>query len=96
MPARTNQVEDTVPTVAIYTTRTCPYCHAALAFLRSKSVAFEHIDVTGDSSKRRWLEEKSGRSTVPQVFIDDVAYGGYTDLLALDRAGRLDGLLGLA
>ena len=79
--------------VNIYTTRTCPYCHAALALLRAKKVAYENVDVTGDSEKRAWLAEKSGRSTVPQVFIRGVAYGGYTDLLALDRAGELDALL---
>jgi glutaredoxin 3 len=83
-----------VAKVKIYTTRTCPYCHAALALLRAKKADFENVDVTGNAEKRRWLEEKSGRSTVPQVFVGETAYGGYTDLVALDRAGKLDAILG--
>jgi glutaredoxin 3 len=82
-----------VSAVTIYTTRMCPYCHAALALLRSKRVEFENVDVSGDQEKRAWLAEKSGRTTVPQVFVNEVAYGGYTDLVALERSGRLDGIL---
>ena len=79
--------------VKIYTTRYCPYCHAATALLTQKNVAFEEIDVTGDSAARADLAERTGRSTVPQVFIDGDPIGGYDDLSALDRSGRLDALL---
>lgn len=79
--------------VKIYTTRYCPYCHAATALLTQKNVAFEEIDVTGDSAARADLARRTGRSTVPQVFIDGDSIGGYDDLSALDRSGRLDELL---
>lgn len=80
--------------VRIYTTRTCGYCFAAKHLLDQKGVAYEEIDVTGDPAQRAWLREITGRGTVPQVFIDDRAYGGFTDLAALDRRGELDRLLG--
>lgn len=79
--------------VKIYTTRYCPYCHAATALLTQKSVPFEEIDVTGDQAARADLAKRTGRHTVPQVFIDGAAIGGYDDLSALDRSGRLDELL---
>lgn len=79
--------------VKIYTTRYCPYCHAATALLTEKNVAFEEIDVTGDTAARADLATRTGRSTVPQVFIDGDSIGGYDELSALDRSGRLDELL---
>lgn len=79
--------------VKIYTTRYCPYCHAATALLTQKNVPFEEIDVTGDSTARADLADRTGRRTVPQVFIDGAPVGGYDDLAALDRSGRLDELL---
>jgi glutaredoxin 3 len=79
--------------VKIYTTRYCPYCHAATALLTDKQVPFEEIDVTGDTQARADLAQRTGRRTVPQVFIDGASIGGYDDLSALDRSGRLDELL---
>ena len=79
--------------VRIYTTRYCPYCHAATALLTEKRVPFEEIDVTGDEAARADLAQRTGRRTVPQVFIDGEPIGGYDDLAALDRSGRLDELL---
>ena len=79
--------------VKIYTTRYCPYCHAATALLTDKQVPFEEIDVTGDPQARADLAQRTGRRTVPQVFIDGASIGGYDDLSALDRSGRLDELL---
>jgi len=79
--------------VTIYTTSYCPYCRAATALLGKKNVAFNEIDVTGDDEARADLARRSGRHTVPQVFIDGRAVGGYDDLAALDRSGRLDELL---
>jgi glutaredoxin 3 len=80
----------------MYATSTCVYCHLAKQLLRDKGVAFEEIDVSRDPARRRWLTEVTSRRTVPQVFIDDRPYGGFTDLAALDRQGKLDALLGLA
>jgi glutaredoxin 3 len=76
--------------VAIYTTPWCPYCHRAKALLSRKGVAFEEINVEGRPDLRRWLERASGQYTVPQVFLNNVPMGGYTDLAHLDRAGTLD------
>lgn len=78
--------------VKIFTTSWCGYCSSALRLLRDKGVAFEQIDAN-DRHTRRWLREVTGRSTVPQVFIDGVPVGGYTDLLALDERGELDRML---
>lgn len=82
-----------MPKVEIYTTRWCPYCHAAKALLDAKGVSYEEIAVDGDQAKREWLREASGQRTVPQVFIDGKPYGGFSDLAALDRQGRLEPLL---
>ncbi len=67
----------------------------AVAYLGKKGIRPELIDVSGDDEKREWLVETTGRRTVPQVFINDQPVGGYTDLVALDRSGGLDPLLGL-
>lgn len=79
--------------VRIYTTATCPYCHAALGLLRAKGVPFEQIDVGGKPDTRAWLAEVTGRGTVPQIFVGERSIGGYTDLALLDRRGELDALL---
>jgi len=81
--------------VIIYTTNSCPYCHGAKAFLRSKSVEFEEIDVTDDPEKRAEMERISRRRTVPQIFIDGRPIGGYDDVRMLDATGELDKLLGI-
>jgi glutaredoxin 3 len=79
--------------VKIYTRRWCGYCVAAERLLTQKGVAYEQIDTSGDPEIRRWLVEATGRTTIPQIFIDGTPIGGYDDLRALDRAGRLDALL---
>ncbi|MCA9544728.1 MAG: glutaredoxin 3 [Myxococcales bacterium] len=79
--------------VKVYSTRICWYCDQAKRLLAKKGVAFEDIDVSDDADARRWLVETTGRRTVPQIFVGDQAIGGYTDLAALDRSGRLDALL---
>ncbi len=79
--------------VKIYTTDWCGYCSAAISLLKSKGVKFEQIDVDGDAKMRRWLVEQTGRTTVPQVFIDGVPVGGFTDIRALDERGILDQML---
>ncbi len=82
--------------VQVYTTPTCPYCVMAKRLLGEKGVAYEEIDVSNDRAKRAWLVEQSGQRTVPQIFIDGKAYGGFSDISALDRQGKLDPLLGRA
>lgn len=79
--------------VKIYTRKWCGYCAAAERLLKRKGVAYEEIDATGDPAIRSWLREVTGRSTVPQIFIDGRPIGGYDDMNALDRAGKLDALL---
>ena len=75
--------------VKIYTTSYCGYCRMAKQLLRDRNVAFEEIDVGGDDAKREWLVEATGRYTVPQIFIGEESIGGYDELAALDRSGRL-------
>jgi glutaredoxin 3 len=79
--------------VTVYTRKWCGYCTAAERLLKNKGVAFENIDCTGDDAKRRWLADVTGRTTVPQIFIDGRAIGGYDDMRALERSGELDKLL---
>lgn len=80
--------------VVIYTTPYCPYCIAAKRLLGSKDVEFEEIDVSGDPRLRAEMTKLSGgRYTVPQIFIDGTPVGGFDEIHALDRQGRLDGLL---
>jgi glutaredoxin 3 len=79
--------------VLVYTTPSCPYCVMAKRLLTQKGVAFQEIDVAQDDVKRRWLVEATGQRTVPQIFIGGKPYGGFTDIAALDRQGKLDPLL---
>jgi glutaredoxin 3 len=81
--------------IDIYTTRYCPYCQAAKGLLSRKGVAFTEIDVSGDAKRRsEMVTRANGRMTVPQIFIGLTHVGGYDDLSALERAGKLDPLLG--
>lgn len=83
-----------MPAVEIFTTRWCPYCHAAKALLARKGIAFTEIDVSGDwNGRQKMIERANGRTTVPQIFIGGTHVGGSDDLHALDRAGKLDPLL---
>ncbi len=81
--------------VVIYTTRFCPYCVRAKALLDHKQVAFNEIPVDMDREKRQEMMEKSGRHTVPQIWIGEEHVGGCDELFMLERAGQLDGKLGL-
>ncbi len=83
-----------MPPVEIYTTRYCPYCHAAKALLKRKGVAFLEIDLSSQRERRgEMIERANGRMTVPQIFIGDVHVGGSDDLHELEDTGRLDSLL---
>jgi glutaredoxin 3 len=79
--------------VVIYTRPFCGYCSRAVALLNEKDVAFNEIDAGMDPKLRNEMMEKSGRSTFPQIFIDGKHIGGCDDLMALDRAGKLDAML---
>ncbi len=83
-----------MPKVEIYTQAFCPYCVSALKLLTKKGIAFEEIDAPAGSAARAEARARSGgRTTVPQIFIDDQAIGGCDDLYALEAAGKLDPLL---
>ena len=88
--------ESRMSDVEIYTQSWCPYCRRALALLRSKGVPFREIDAPHGSAARAEAIGRSGRTTVPQIFIDSEPIGGCDDLYALERAGKLDALLAAA
>ena len=79
--------------VRMYSTGYCPYCAMAKRLLRQKGVDFEEIRVDQDHALRAEMMQRSGRRTVPQIFVGETHVGGFDDLSALDRAGRLDPLL---
>jgi glutaredoxin 3 len=81
-------------TVKVYTKKACAYCTRAKALLDRKGVAYQEVDVEGDDALRAWLVEASGQRTVPQIFVGDRSLGGFSDVDALDRQGRLDPILG--
>ncbi len=80
--------------VVIYSSPVCPYCTKAKQLLSSKGVQFREIDISQDPALAAEVREKSGRQTVPQIFIGDYHVGGCDDLYALEAEGRLDELLG--
>ena len=84
----------TQPAVVMYTTNWCPYCERARRVLAAKNVSIEEIDIESAPEKRAEMQNRSGRRSVPQIFIGDHHVGGSDDLLALEAAGKLDGLLG--
>lgn len=79
--------------VTIYTTPICPYCQMAKQLLQRKGASFDEIDVMGKPQLRAEMQAKSGRSTVPQIWIGDRHVGGCDDLYALEAEGGLDPLL---
>jgi glutaredoxin 3 len=79
--------------VLMYTTAMCPYCVNAKKLLAQKGVSVEEIRVDQNPELRIEMMQKSGQRTVPQIWIDDLHVGGFTDLWALDKQGKLDGLL---
>ena len=80
--------------IEIYTKDWCAYSQRAKALLSAKNLAFEEIDVTHDAAGELEMNQRSGRSTVPQIFIDGFHVGGSDDLVALDASGELDLLVG--
>jgi glutaredoxin 3 len=83
-----------MPPVTMYSTQVCPYCVMAEKFLQKKGVAnLEKILIDRDPAQREIMMTRTGRRTVPQIYIGETHVGGYDDLVALDSAGQLDSLL---
>lgn len=80
--------------IEIYSKEWCPYCAKAKALLKAKGLSYQEIDVTTDEARQREMVERSGRRTVPQIFLDGVSIGGYDDLANLNATGELDQRLG--
>jgi len=80
--------------VEIYTWSTCPFCIRAKGLLEQKNVDFIEYCIDGDrTAKQKMSERANGRTSVPHIFIDDEHIGGCDDIYALERAGKLEGLL---
>lgn len=79
--------------IEIYSSRWCGFCTRAKMLLDKKDVSYVEIYVDQDRAKRTEMMTRSGRRTVPQIFIDDTHIGGCDDLFALDRSGKLDEML---
>ncbi|HEY0438229.1 MAG TPA: glutaredoxin 3 [Phenylobacterium sp.] len=79
--------------VTIYTRPYCGYCARALDLLERKGVEFTEVEAGFDAEKRQEMMQRSGRTTFPQIFVGDTHIGGCDDMMALERAGKLDPLL---
>ena len=75
--------------VVIYSKKLCPYCVRAKDFFSQKNIVFQEIDLTDNYDEIEKLKRKTGHMTMPQIFIDDVFVGGYTDLIAKVNSGKL-------
>lgn len=83
-----------MPKIEVYTKFLCPYCSRAKALLSSKNARFEEYDITMDHDLRtKMIARANGRTTVPQIFINDQHIGGSDELAALNQKGELDPLL---
>ncbi|MEO1244958.1 MAG: glutaredoxin 3 [Pseudomonadota bacterium] len=81
------------PAVRMYATEYCSYCGAARMLLTKKGVAYDELLVSRDPALRDEMLTRSGRTSVPQIFIGDTHVGGFDDLYSLDASGELDKLL---
>ena len=79
--------------VVIYSTRICPYCVRAKNFFKKKNIDYTEIMIDQDPSLIKEMGEKSGRQSVPQIFIDNYHVGGFDDLIEHDMDGKLEDLL---
>ena len=79
--------------ILMYSTAVCPYCVAAKNFLKQRGKTWTEVRVDVDFARRREMIDRSGRTSVPQIFIGDTHVGGFDDMVALDRAGGLNPLL---
>jgi glutaredoxin 3 len=81
------------PAITLYVTGWCPYCDRAKGLLTGKKLVYQEINVDDDAKSREEMVERSGRRTVPQIFIGDTHVGGCDDLFALEGSGELDRLI---
>ena len=80
--------------VIVYTSIMCGFCTRAKQLLEEKGVAYDEVDISRDAASRQHMMERSGRRTVPQIFVGDTPIGGYQELRALEDRGELDAVLG--
>ena len=86
-----------MPEVVIFSTRVCPYCQRARILLKKKGIEFDEIMIDSEPERREeMIRRAGGRTSVPQIFIDDHHVGGCDDMYDLEFSGELDSLLGLA
>jgi glutaredoxin 3 len=83
----------TPPAITVYVTGWCPYCQRAKALLEGKNLAFQEINIDDDAKYRQEMTARSGRRTVPQIFIGERHVGGCDDLYALEGSGELDRII---
>ena len=83
-----------MPSVVMYSSTPCPNCSRAKALLSAREIAFEEISLSMDAEGRVALSEKTGMMTFPQIFVDDQLVGGFQELMAAEKSGRLSELLG--
>ncbi len=81
--------------IEIYTKDYCPFCHRARELLNVKGAAFTEYDITEDPAKEKEMRDRSGRTTVPEIFVDGELIGGCDDLFDLEASGKLEERLGL-
>ncbi len=82
------------PEITVYTSAICAYCVAAKNFLKSRGLSWNEVRIDTDPAQREKMMSLTRRSTVPQIFIGQTHVGGYDDMMALHRAGKLEPLLG--
>ena len=82
-----------MPRTEIYFKDWCPYSQRALKLLDAKGIDYERIDVTNDLERELEMRERAGRTSVPQIFVGALHLGGFDDIAALDRDGKLDPIL---
>jgi len=85
-----------MPNIEIYTRPFCPYCARARQLLDAKGLDYQEIDVWADAARDALMRERSGRTSVPQIFIDGYHVGGSDELVAASKSGQLDQLVGRA
>jgi glutaredoxin 3 len=81
------------PDITLYSTAICPYCVAAKNFLKSRGLSWNEVRIDTDPAERERMVSRARRTSVPQIFIGGTHVGGYDDLMALHRAGKLEPLL---
>ena len=93
MPVNRRTPIMSTPEIILYTTQICPYCVAAKNFLKSKGLEWREVRVDLDPAEREKMVALAKRTSVPQIFVGETHVGGYDDMMALHRAGKLEPLL---